>query len=79
VRVVLSKSEKLRFLIDTGAEISIVRGNRLMPGIDYEPTKCIDVKGLSDVLFRTEGTVLLKLFNLTHETTHLFHVMGDGF
>ena len=27
----------------------------------------------------TEGTVILKIFTPTHETTHTFHIMGDGF
>ena len=51
----------------------------MRPEINYEPTKGIDVKGISDVLLRTDGTVLLKLFTLTHETTHQFHVIGDNF
>ena len=79
VGVDLGRTEKLRFLIDTGAEISIVRGNRLRPGFNYEPTKGINVKGISNSLLRTEGTVMLKLLTLTHETNHLFHVMGEGF
>jgi hypothetical protein len=79
VRVELGKSEKLTFLIDTGAEISVVKSAKLRPEINYEPTKGIDVKGISDVLLRTEGTVLLKLLTLTHETTHQFHVIGDNF
>jgi len=37
------------------------------------------VKGISDALLRTEGTVLLKLFTLTRETIQLFHVMGEDF
>ena len=28
---------------------------------------------------RTEGTARLKLFTPTHETTHVFHVMGNDF
>jgi hypothetical protein len=36
------------------------------------------VKGISDALLRTEGTVLLRLFTITHENTHLFHVMGEN-
>jgi len=28
---------------------------------------------------KTEGTTLLKLFTLTHETMHIFHVMGSNF
>jgi len=42
VRVGLSRTEKLRFLIDTGAEILVVRGTRLRPGFNYEPTKGIN-------------------------------------
>ena len=51
----------------------------MRPEINYEPTKDINVNGISNALFRTEGTVLLKLFTLTRETTHLFHVMGESF
>ena len=75
----LGRTEKLKFLIDTEAKISIARGTRLRPGFNYEPTKGINVKGISNALLRTEGTVMLKLFTLTHETIHLFHVMGEGF
>jgi hypothetical protein len=51
----------------------------LRPGFNYEPTKGINIKGISEVLLKTKGTVLLKLFTLTQETTHLFHVMGEDF
>ena len=37
------------------------------------------MKGISDALLRTGRTVLLKLYTLMHETTHLFHVIGDDF
>jgi hypothetical protein len=75
----LSNSEKLKFLIDTGAEISKVKGASLNPGFNYEPTRGINVKGISNALLKTEGTVILKLFTTTHETTHTFHIMGDSF
>ena len=57
MRVDLSKPERLTFLIDTGAEISIVRSACLRPVFSYEPTKGIDVKGISDVLLRTGNCV----------------------
>ena len=79
VGVDLSKTEKLKFLIDTGGEISIVKGASLNPGFNYEPTKGINVRGISNALLKTEGTVMLKIFTHTHETTHTFHIMGDGF
>jgi len=75
----LSKSEKLKFLIDTGAEISIGKGASLKPGFNYKPTKGINVRGISNAILKTEGTVILKIFTATHETTHTFHIMGDSF
>jgi hypothetical protein len=71
--------EKLKFLIDTGAEISIVKSTSLKPGFKFEPTKGINVKGISNALLRTEGTAALKLLTPTHETTHTFHIMGNSF
>ena len=79
LRVNMGRTEKLTFLIDTGAEISIVRGSRLKPGINYEPAKSIDVKGISNTLLKTKETVLLKLFTATHETVHLFDIIGNDF
>ena len=57
MRVDLSKTEKLRFLIDTGAEISIVKSASLRPGFDHQPNNGINVKGIANTLLRTEGTV----------------------
>jgi len=53
----LGRTERLRFLIDSGAKISIVRGAILRPEINYESTEGINVKGISNALLRTEGTV----------------------
>jgi hypothetical protein len=53
VGVDLGTTAKLRFLVDTGAEISVVRGTKLKPGINYEPSKGINVKGISEVMLRT--------------------------
>jgi hypothetical protein len=74
-----SKSGKLKFLIDTGAEISIVKDTSMNPGIIYESTKKINLKGISDLILKTEGTTALKLLTSTHETIHVFHVVGSDF
>lgn len=73
LRVHLSKAQ------DTRAEISIVKGASLKRGFNYEPTKGISVRGIANALLRIEGTVTLKLLTPTHETTHIFHIMGDSF
>jgi len=51
----------------------------LRPGFSYESNEGINIKGISSSVLRTEGTTRLKLFTPTHETTHVFHVMGDNF
>jgi hypothetical protein len=48
----MSKTEKLKFIIDTGAEISIVKGASLRPGFDYKPTKGINVIEIANALLK---------------------------
>jgi hypothetical protein len=47
--------------------------------MNYESAKGIEIKGISNSLLRTEGTAIIKLFASTHETTHLFLIMGNEF
>ena len=72
-------SRKLKFLIDTGAEISIIRSSCLTSGDEYQWHKGMDIKGISNTVIKTVGTVELKLFTDTHETTHTFHVLEGNF
>ena len=79
IRTNSSRTGKLKFLVDTGAEISVVKDSSLNPGIMYESKEGISIKGISDSFLKTKGTARLKLFTETHETTHIFHVMGSSF
>ena len=71
----LSKTGRLKFLTDTGAEISVVKVTSLKPGFSYEFTKGVNIRGISNSLLKTEGPTTLKLFT----QTHVFHVMGGNF
>jgi hypothetical protein len=51
----------------------------LHPGIKYSLNGGINIKGISNSIVKTEGTIILKLFTHTHETTHKFHVVGNEF
>jgi hypothetical protein len=51
----------------------------LKPGCDSKTENVIEVKGISKGVMKTKGTINLKLFTDTHETTHDFHVIGDSF
>jgi hypothetical protein len=71
-------TRKLKFLIDTGAEISIIRSSSLTRGVEYQLYEGVDIKGISSTVMKTEGTIDLKLFAHTHETTLTFHVLGGN-
>jgi len=70
-------TRKLKFLTNTGAEISIIRSSSLTPGLSYHVHEGADIKGISNTVMRTEGITDLKLFTETHETMHTFHVLGE--
>jgi hypothetical protein len=71
-------TRELKLLVDTGAEISIIRSSSLIPGVEYQLREGVDIKGISNTITKTEGTIDLKLFTDTHETTHIFHVLGGN-
>jgi len=49
-------ARKLKFLIDTGSEISIIRSSSLTPGVNYQFHEGVDITGISNTVMRTEGT-----------------------
>jgi hypothetical protein len=48
-------TRKLKFLIDKGAEISIIRSSSLTPGVNYQLHEGVDIKGISDNDMKTRG------------------------
>jgi hypothetical protein len=75
----LGKENKLTFLLDTGADLSVIERLSLQPGIKHKLKGGISIKGIFNTIMKTEGTIILKLFTDTHETTHTFHVVGNEF
>jgi hypothetical protein len=71
-------ARELKFLINTGAEIPVIRSSSLTPGVEYQLHEGVDIKGISNTVMKTEGTVDLKRFTDTHETSHTFHVFGEN-
>jgi hypothetical protein len=51
----------LKFLIDTEAEISLIRSSSLTPGVNCQFHEEVDIKGISKAVMKTDGTVELKL------------------
>jgi hypothetical protein len=75
----LGKENKLTFLLDTGANFSVIKRSSLQPGIKCSIKEGINIKEISNTIMKTEGTIMLKLFTDTHKTTHTFHVVGYEF
>jgi hypothetical protein len=72
-------SRKIKFLIGTGAEISIIRSSNLIPGVEYQWHKRMEITGISNTVMKTLGKIKLNMFTDTHETTHTFNVLGGKF
>ena len=70
-------SKKVRFLIDTGAKISIIRASSLNVGTGYSMSKSTKIQGIGNAVLRTDGIVELKLLTEEHETVHNFHVLSE--
>ena len=57
--------KKLKFFfIDTGANISIIKGSGLNLKVNYQLRKSIDIKGICNAVLKTEGIVELKLLTI---------------
>ena len=69
LRVYLGKERKLTFLLDTGADLSVIKWSSLRPGIKYSLKGGINIKGISNTIMKIEGTIILKYSDI-HETTH---------
>ena len=70
-------TKELKFLVDTGVEISIIKSSSLTPGVNYQLHEGVDIKGISNTVVRTDGIIDLKLLTDMHETVHTFHVLGE--
>ena len=46
--------------------------------MEYQLYEGVDIKVISSAVMKTEGTIDLKLFTDTHDTTHTFHVLGGN-
>jgi hypothetical protein len=49
------------------------------PRIKHQWNKGMEIRGISNTVMKTLGTIDLKLFTDTHKTTHTFHALGGKF
>ncbi|XP_046393726.1 uncharacterized protein LOC124161448 [Ischnura elegans] len=72
-----SKSGKLCLLLDTGADVSLIKSSVLKRGTNYYPAEKVRVKGITEDLITTEGRVTLTLEDQNKEAILDFQLI-DG-
>lgn len=72
-----SRSGTARFLVDTGADISIIKASSLNEGTVYLPDKRVQISGISKGVLSTLGVAELKLSTKCKTSTHEFQVVGN--
>jgi hypothetical protein len=70
--------EKLKILVDTGAQLSLFEYDSIKEGSVYDPKRVVNIRGMSSCTERTLGDIELSLSTENYETTHLFQVVDDG-
>jgi hypothetical protein len=70
--------DKLKFLIDTGAQLSFCKFASIKEGSVYDPKRLVNVTAISSCTERTLGEAEMGLSTENYKTTHIFHIVGDG-
>jgi hypothetical protein len=75
--VTKGKTPKLRFLIDTGAHISICKESSLHPEEKHDSSEKVTIKGISTATLQTLGSLNLQLETEDLYTNHKLQVVSD--
>jgi len=81
----IGKGDKLYFLVDSGADISLVKSQKLLGTTDFEPKDRVRVKGVDGSKLETHGSIEFRIqvggleipysFQLV---SHQIDLRGDG-
>jgi hypothetical protein len=69
---------EMKLLVDTGAELCLLKHSSMKEGTAYNPSTTLNVRGISNETERTLGEVDAKLIVGNYEMEHKFHVVGSG-
>ena len=70
-------SKEVKFFIDTGAEISLIKEASLHSEASNKLRKSAKLKGIGNAVLKTDGIVGLKLFTEKHLTVHNVQVLSE--
>jgi hypothetical protein len=70
--------ETLKFLVDTGAQVSLCKYGSIQEGSVYDSKRVINVRGISSGTERALSEIEMSLRTWNYEMKHVFHVVADG-
>jgi hypothetical protein len=74
---VLELRGEVKLLIDTGAELCLLKYFSLKDGTAYNPNTALNVRGISKGTERTSGEINVRLTTGNFETKHKFQIIGN--
>jgi hypothetical protein len=72
----ISKEDELLFLIDTGADISLLKGNKLIGITEYDPEKKVKVKCIGGSPMETHGVLEVRIELGNSSIVHDFQLVN---
>jgi len=75
IKVDKGVKEKLKFFVDIRAQLILCKYSSIKEGSVYYPRKVLNVRG---ILSCRLGEIEIGLSTEDHQTTHIFHIVGDG-
>ena len=75
LKVNISKEDNLLFLIDTGADISLLKGNKLTGTTEYDPEKEVKVKCVDGSPMETHGVLEARVELSNSPIVHEFQLV----
>jgi len=76
LKVDISKEDNLLFLIDTGADISLLKGNKLIGTTEYDPEKKVKVKCVDGFPMGTHGILEARVELGNSSIVHDFQLVN---
>jgi hypothetical protein len=72
----VSKAGKLRFLVDTGADISLIRNTKLKGEAEFEPDRRVKVRGIDGSVVQTYGVIEVQVQEGNFGVRFPFHLVN---
>jgi len=72
----VSKKDKLYFLVDSGADISLVKNQKFLGTAEFEPGDRVRVEGVDGSIIETHGSIETRIRAEGLEIPYSFQLVG---